>query len=164
MKRLSNLKYLAFYFLIGLFLSACGEQDTTTKAPPKTKEVLTLSDSNIKSFTHNFVKEYLNTLDDLINAYETAKKNDTGYKFVNYRNHTWTPNFKERKDYYEALLRKNNAFVKKAGIKPLFEKFSSMLYIGIYLKRGIIDDDQETLEKALNLIVNDRKIVKSFSK
>ncbi len=162
MKQLSSLKYLAFYVLISLFLSACGGEGD--KAPPKVKEVLTLNKSNIKSFTQDFVEEYVSTLDDLVNAYETAKKNDTGYKFVNYRNQIWTPNFKDRKDYYEGILKKNNSFIKKVSIKPLFEKFSGMIYIGIYLKRGIIDNDQEMLEKALSLIENDRRIVKSFSK
>ena len=161
MKQLSSLKYLAFFLLIGLFLAACGEQD---KAPPKAKEVLTLSDENVSNFTKSFAKEYFQTLDNLITSFEAAKKNDKEYDFVNYRNQTWTPNFKERKDHYEAILKKNNTFIKKAGIKPLFEKFSGMLYVGVYLKNGLLDDDKEKLKKAFSIIEKDKKVVKSLSK
>lgn len=164
MKHLSSLKYLAFFLLISLFLTACGEQDKASEATSKVKEVLTLSNKNVSSFTKSFAKEYFQTLDNLVASFEAAKKNGKEYDFVNYRNRTWTPNFKERKDYYEAILKKNNTFVKEVGIKPLFEKFSGMLYIGIYLKNGLLDGDKEKLEKAFSTIEKDKKVVKSLTK
>ncbi len=164
MKQLSNLKQFAFYLLISLFLTACGEQDKTASEPVKTKEVLTLNGKNISSFTKSFSKEYFSTLDNLVNSFETARDSGKEYEFVKYRNQTWTPNFKERKDYYEAILKKNNAFIKKVGIKPLFEKFSGMLYVGVYLKNGLLDGDKEKLEKAFSIIEKDKKVVKALSK
>lgn len=162
MKQLLKLNQLAFYLLISLFLTACGEQEKVVAEP--VKEVLTLSNKNIKGFTKDFAKEYFSTLNSLVTSFKAAKKNDNKYDFINYRNRVWTPNYKERKDYYEAILEKNNTFIKNAGITPLFEEFSGIIYIGIYLKNGLMDDDNEKLKKASSLMKEGTKVVKNLSK
>ena len=161
MKLVSNLNYVLLCLCMSLFITACGGD----KAPEETTpEMIVLNDDNITVFTLRFAKEYIHTLNKLISGFHEAKKSNSSYNFVLYRNKTWTPEYIERKHYYEAILKNNSAYIATSPVKPLFDKFSSLIFIGINLKNGLLDQDQDKLQKTMITIEEDKAVVKAIIK
>lgn len=161
MNKRVGLTFIAFFLFISLFLSACGEAEKEAIAIKK--EITELSDKNKNSFVKRFTKEYSVTLNDLIASFDKARKSGKHYDFIRYRNHTWTPAYKKRKDHYQTVLEKNQAYILDNELSSLFKKFDSMIYIGIYLKNGLLNDDLKKIDKAFATAKKDHRVVKEYT-
>ena len=151
-------KIVALCFLT--CLSAC---DSSEKAPNETKfkEAITLNDSNLNAFTVEFATHYLTTLKGLTNAYQKAKKSGDPFSFVQYRNYEWTPNYVEKKRYYQAVQEKNKAFLSNTQTQKLFAPFERLIFVGIELKKGLSNNDKTLIKRAYTTIKKDHHIVKT---
>jgi len=137
---------------------------SSEKAVEKAKPIIDLNDANVKQFTQSLSKDYIKVQKDLLDSFYSHKKAGDSYGFTQYRNLKWTPAYIEKKDYYQAVLDKNRAYITTAGIKPLFLRFENLIYIGINLKNGLLNDDQALLKTTLAEASADKKIVESFAK
>jgi len=137
---------------------------SSEKAVEKAKPIIELNDTNVKKFTQSLTIDYVNTQKALIDAFYSHKKSGDSFGFTQFRNHKWTPNFVEKKDSYQAVLDKNRDYISKVGIKPLFLRFENLIYIGINLKNGLLNNDQDLMKATLAEAAADKKIVESFAK
>lgn len=162
--QLVSTKYLLNIFLIvtmGLFLTACDKSGQETE---KAKPILTLSDANVKQFKIDFYKDYVKTQKELLDAFHRHQKAGDSFGFTEFRNVVWTPAFIEKKDSYQAILDKNRTYIDASSIKPMFLRFENLIYIGINLKNGLLDGDQELLSTTLAEAVADKKTVKAIAR
>jgi len=153
-----------------LFLSLClsltlvscdnGSEKTVEKAKP----IPVLNDANVKQFTQALSKDYVETQTALLDAFYSHKKSGDSHGFTQYRNYTWTPVFIEKKDYYQAVLDKNRSYVTRKALKPAFIRFENLIYIGLSLKNGLLNDDQEMMQAALAEAKADKKLVQFVAK
>mgnify|MGYP007022657695 CR=1 FL=1 len=156
--------------LLTIFLSLCLSMSLVScdKSPEKTvekaKPILVLNDSNIKQFTQALHKDYVDTQKALLDSFYSHKKADDAHGFTEFRNYNWTPAFIVKKDYYQAVLDKNRSYVTRKAIKPAFLRFENLIYIGLNLKNGLLENDQEMIEKALAEAKADKKLVEFVAK
>jgi len=146
---------------ISLLLTACDKsgQDTEKAVKP----ILALSDANAKQFKVAFYKDYVKTQKALLEAFHRHQKAGDSFGFTQFRNTVWTPAFIEKKNTYQAILDKNRTYIDTASIKPMFLRFENLIYIGINLKNGLLDDDQELLKTTLAEASADKRIVKAIA-
>jgi len=147
-----------------LSLSLFGCDTADNKEVSVTKEITTLTDKNIKTFTKTLLKDYVEARSELLAQFKTFKKANDKYGFAKYRNHTWTPKYIEKKEYYNAVLDENRAYIDKAGVKPLFLRFENLLYIGVNLKNSLLNDDDELLQTTYAEIKEDHATISKFKK
>ena len=145
---------------ISFALTSCSKEDATEK----TKPAIVLNDANIKQFTQTLAKDYTNTQKTLLDAFYSHQKENDALGFTKFRNYTWTPVFIEKKIYYQAVLNKNRDYITKKSIKPLFLRFENLIYIGINLKKGLLNEDQDLIKSTLAEAAVDKKIVSSLAK
>lgn len=55
----------------------------------------------------------------------------------------------KKKEFYDELLADNKTFLSSHPASELFVLFDSLIYIGIDLKNGLLDNDPERANKAL---------------
>lgn len=150
-------------FIMSIFLIACDKGSDDLKGT--TMVVPTLTDTNIKGFTINMAKDYNALLNSLVVAFNKAQKNeDDVYKFVDYRNVTWTPKYIKKKDYYQKVLAHNASYLSKSPSKPLFGVFENLIYIGVHLKNALLDKDDEKLKEQIAQMKKDKAIVNRIIK
>jgi len=147
---------------LSLSLISCdkGSEKPTEEAKP----IIELNDGNVQQFTQSLAKDYAQIQKALLDAFYSHKKSGDSYGFTKFRNHSWTPNFVEKKDYYQAVLNKNRDYISTAGIKPLFLRFENLIYIGINLKNGLLNNDQDLMKETLAEAAADKKIIESLAK
>lgn len=153
---------ILFWLCLSLSLVSCDKGPE--KTAEETKSIIVLDDATVKQFTQSLSKDYIKTQQELLVAFNSYKKAGDIYGFTKFRNNKWTPAYIEKKDYYQAVLDKNRAYISTAGIKPLFLRFENLIYIGINLKNGLLNEDQELLKTTLAEAAADKKIVESFAK
>ena len=151
-------KIVTLCFLV--CLSGC---DSSEKSPKETKfkEAITLNDDNLNAFTIEFANHYLTTLKGLTDAYQKAKKSGDSFSFIQYRNYEWTPDYVEKKHYYQAVQEKNEAFLSNTPTQKLFAPFERLIFVGIELKKGLSTNDKTLIKKAYTTIKKDHHIVKT---
>jgi len=145
---------------MSLFLAACDKSSQDTE---KAKPIPTLSDANIKQFKVNFYNDYAKTQKALLDKFYSHQKAGDSYGFTQFRNVVWTPKFIEKKDAYQAILDKNRKYIDTTSIKPMFLRYENLIYIGINLKNGLLDGDQELLKTTLAEAAADKKIIKAIA-
>jgi hypothetical protein len=118
-----------------------------------------LNDQNIKDFTIKMAMDYNDLLDSLLAEFNVANKARDEYRFVNFRNHTWTPNYIKQKDYYQNVLANNSIYLSKSPTRILFDKFEYLIYIGIELKNVLLDEDDVKLQEQLTAITKNKATV-----
>lgn len=164
--QLSSIKHLLNILLIvtaSLFLTACGKSDQETNTD-KAGSIPTLNDANIKQFTSDFSIDYIETQKSLLASFHSHQKANDSFGFTQFRNLVWTPAYIEKKNYYQATLDKNRSYIATTSIKPLFLRFENLIYIGINLKNGLLDEDQELITETLAEAKADKKLVVKIAK
>lgn len=141
-------------------LSACDSSEKTSNET-KSKQAVTLNDDNINTFTITFANQYLTTLKGLTDAYQKADKSGDSFSFIQYRNYEWTPNYIERKHYYQAVQEKNKLFLNNTPTQELFAPFERLIFVGIELKKGLSNNDKTLIKKAYDTIKQDRHTVET---
>jgi len=159
--RFKPLLILSLSLCISFSLVSC---DGSDKPAVEAKPIIELDDANLKQFKLALAKDYIKTQKSLLKSFYSHKKSGDTYGFTQYRNFTWTPAFIEKKDYYQATLDKNRAYIDKKSIKPLFLHFENLIYIGLNLKNGLLNDDQELLKTTIAEAAANKKQVISLAK
>jgi hypothetical protein len=149
---------------MSFLLVACNKSSDESEFTEVIVEVPTLNDQNIKDFTIKMAKDYNELLDSLLLEFNVAKKAGDEYRFVNFRNHTWTPNYIEQKNYYQNVLAHNSSYLAKLPTRILFDKFEYLIYIGIELKNVLLDEDDVKLQEQLAAITKNKATVDGLIK
>lgn len=155
---------LSAFFAVALILSitAC-DNDTELGFTTTTKETVpTLTDQNINAFTQKFATDYFSNLDGLLINFHAAYGSDDEYQFINYRNQKWTPAYIKEKHYYATVFEQNKAYLDKSVITPMFNCFENLIYIGLDLKKGLLNKDPELIEQTIVEANADKKLVNSI--
>lgn len=154
--------------LVSLFaLASCQQQDSSKQAEldsVKPLAIIQLNDHNIEEFSLIFAEHYQLMLDELLHGFNQAKEEDDSHIFVSYRNFHWTPNYIEKKEYYQAVLEQNRTYVTQSPVRPLFDHFERLIYIGLDLKHGLNDNNEALLRKTFFIIENDKKDIEAILK
>jgi len=161
----TRFKHLLTPFLwlcISLALVSCDKApDGADKAA---EPIITLSNENVKEFSRTLAKDYVKRQKELLDSFYSHKKSGEAYGFTQYRNYTWTPEFIEKKKYYQAVLDNNRSFISEKSIKPLFLRFENLIYIGLNLKNGLLNGDEELMKSTLAEAAADRSTIISIAK
>lgn len=157
-------KQLLLLLTMSIFLIACDKASEESIVVEVETPVPTLTDNNIKDFTIKMAEDYNAKLDSLVVAFTQAQNNGEVYQFVNFRNHQWTPLYIKQKDYYQKVLRENSTYLSKSPSRALFDKYENLIYIGIGLKNGLLNQDDVELQTQLAEIEKDKTLVNSFLK
>ena len=160
--RINHIFTLFLSLCLSLTLVSC--DNASEKTVEKAKPIPVLNDANIKQFTQALSKDYVETQKDLLDAFYDHKKAGDAHGFTEFRNYDWTPAFIVKKDYYQAVLDKNRSYVTRKAIKPAFIRFENLIYIGLSLKNGLLNDDQEMMQAALAEAEADKKLVEFVAK
>jgi hypothetical protein len=136
---------LLYALSICLLLSSCGDNSATSSA----SDTVTLNQSNIKQYAHQIAEDYSSQLNNLLSGYNKARQSGESFDFIQYRNSVWTPAYIKKKEFYDELLADNKPFLSSHPASDLFVLFDSLIYIGIDLKNGLLDNDPERANKAL---------------
>jgi len=150
---------LIFSLLIMMLFTACDQSSpnkTTTLAIP------TLDNGTVKTFAIKFQEDYDKQLNSLLTQFDRAYKNNDSYSFTDFRNNKWTPAYIKHKNFYAEVYNQNKDFLKTSQITPLFQRFESLIYIGINLKNGLLDSDKTLIEQTLTEAKADQKLVHSI--
>ncbi|MDB2705248.1 hypothetical protein N9Y67_01765 [Pseudomonadota bacterium] len=152
---------LLLLLLITLIMSACNEP---TGEPAIKAEAIILDNGNISSFKQALLQDYITARNDLLNHFKVFKKENNADGFTQYRNIEWTPNYIEKKHYYQVVLKNNKAYIDKVSLKPLFLKLDNLLIIGVNLKHALRDSDDELLKSTYAQIKADHAVIRKFKK
>jgi len=157
-----SLRYALLGIFISLFLVACDNDVELKSSVPDF--ILVLNDDNMHEFTVRFAHDYLNTLENLVNASTHYRLADDGDGLTTYRNQQWTPLYIEKKYYYQAVLQKNKPNIYRASIDPLFDKFDRLINISVNLKHAVLDRDDDRWQQTLAMIKRDKQVVTALIK
>jgi hypothetical protein len=152
-------------FILSIAVTGCDNQTEnaeTAEAAPL--EIIVLDDSNVDVFRETFIQDYIELRNELLTQFKVFKKANDPYKFAQYRNYQWTPRYIEKKNYYQAVLNKNRAYIDKKALKPMMLRFENLLYIGVNLKNALLDDNTELLKSTYAEIKADKAIIDDYKK
>jgi adenine-specific DNA methylase len=144
MSKLCSVLLILFTSII--CLTAC---DSSQKSEAQSTPTLKLNANNIDSFTERMAKHYLSTQQALVDAYSAAKKAHDPQSFIDYRNQQWTEQYIVEKDRYAAIYQSNKALITDHSSATLFLLYEDLIYIGLDLKNGLIENDDERQNNAL---------------
>ncbi|MDF1588586.1 MAG: hypothetical protein P1P93_05445 [Gammaproteobacteria bacterium] len=150
---------LVLSLLIALLFIGCNDNQPSETGH---SSILTLDKSNIKTFASRCQKDYDSIHAGLIEHFNIAYKNNDGYGFADFRNNKWTPAYIEKKNFYADVYAHNEAFLKSSPIAPLFDRFDNLIYIGINLKNGLLNNDKELIDQTLAEAKVDQQLVHSI--
>ena len=150
---------LVLSLMFALTISACDKPE-----PAPEMKIIVLNNGNIHSFQQSFLQDYVKNRNALLSQFKAFKKAKDSYGFTQYRNYKWTPVYIEKKNYYQAVFKKNEAYINKASLKPLFLKFNNLLYIGVNLKNALLDNNDELLKSTYAEIKADHAVISQFKK
>jgi hypothetical protein len=137
--------HILFISLLMLVLAGCSSSENEQE---KSAVNINLTNKNIVSFSQRISDDYFTNINALFQAYQKAALSDKPHEFVNYRNGTWTDNYISKKNYYSKVYETNEKFIISSPIKPLFEEFENLIYIGLDLKNGLLNADQARISNA----------------
>jgi hypothetical protein len=127
-------------------LTGCDSSQDSQEQPTA---IIKLNANNIGSFTERMANNYLRTQKSLVDAYSAAKKAHDPQSFIDYRNHQWTEQYIVEKDRYAAIYQSNKALINDHSSATLFLLYEDLIYIGLDLKNGLMDNDDNREERAL---------------
>ncbi len=133
-------------------MSGC-QKETESSAPVEPAPVI--DQSNAKSFLKKLAADYLTLANSLQAKADFYKKNNDIHGFLTYRNREWTPNYTARKLFYEKTLQQNKSYLSQQKLEKPFDVFSSLIYIGLDIKHGLQNSDQQKLESTYKQLAND---------
>jgi hypothetical protein len=148
--------------LLTLFLLGCDSTNTPAPHSPKQNKATELSSKNINEYANEMVNSYISIQEQLLKHYQQAKESNNTYDFIQYRNHTWTPEYMSMKIRYSRDFEHNKAFLEKQPTAPLFAIYENLIYIGLDLKNGLLENDEARQEKALEEAKKDKQQVISI--
>lgn len=151
--------HCSLLLMLCLWLSACDQLDLTPKPSSLTNtsnDLIQLNSNNIDTFTIEFAQTYLSTLNELLVAFKKYNNPDSSYQFVQFRNNQWTPQYIKNKNHYQAVLQHNASFLEQSTSRPLFDHFEGLIYIGLDLKKGLLDGRPALIKQALKKAKRDR--------
>lgn len=151
--------------LLCFSISACDNANTpeTSAEQPTQQQVITLSTDNINAYAQQLASDYLSRQASLLAAFHEAKSKDDAYSFVQFRNYQWTEDYIARKQQYVAVLEHNQAILDAHPAKNLFMAYQNLIYIGLELKNGLLDDDEAMQTKALADAEHDKQLVQGIA-
>lgn len=150
---------LVLSLIFALTISACDKPE-----PKPELKIIVLNNGNIHSFQQTFLRDYVKNRNELLSQFKAFKKADDAYGFTQYRNYKWTPNYIEKKNYYQAVFKKNEAYISETPLKPLFLSFNNLLYIGVNLKNSLLDNNDALLKSTYAEIRADHAVISQFKK
>lgn len=165
---LSQFNHLKILLLVlsPLVLISCQQQDTTEEQQQTNDKptIIEINDQNVEEFSIIFAEHYQLMLDELLHGFNEARNEDDSHVFVSYRNFHWTPKYIEKKEYYQLVLKKNQAYIARSPVKRLFDHFEQLIYIGLDLKHGLADNDETLLRKTFVIIDHDKQDIAAILK
>ncbi len=163
-KNVSLLLRVSIFMLFTFFLIACDDTNSPTPQTPKQNKVTKLNSKNIDAYANEMANNYINIQDQLVQHYQQAKQTKNTFGFIQYRNHTWTPEYISLKTRYNRDFEYNKAFLEKQKSAPLFTIYENLIYIGLDLKNGMLEDDIERQQSALEAAKKDKQQVIDIQK
>ena len=148
--------------LFTLFLIGCDNADSPAPHSPKQNKATELSSKNINEYANEMANNYINIQQKLLKHYQQAKQSNNTYDFIQYRNHKWTPEYISLKTRYSRDFEHNKAFLEKQVSAPLFTLYENLIYIGLDLKNGLLEDDQARQQTALEEAEQDKQLAISI--
>lgn len=139
--------FKSFIWIGLLILTACNNNSSTNTVESST--IPELNQANVAAFSSRLKQDYDTSLESLLQQFDVAQNNNDSYSFVDYRNNKWTPVYINKKDFYAAVSEKNKDYLTSSPIAPMFDYFEHLIYIGLDLKNGLLDNDQHMIEQAL---------------
>ncbi|MBE0439028.1 MAG: hypothetical protein IBX57_04525 [Gammaproteobacteria bacterium] len=159
-RQCSNFRFLIWIGL-SLVLTACdgGSTSSDTTEPATIPEI---NAATVGRFLSDFKQDYDDSLNTLLQQFESAQKIDDAYSFVDFRNNKWTPAYINNKNFYAAVFEHNENYLKSSPIAPLFDSFDSLIYTGINLKNGLLNNDKGLIDQTLAEAKADQELVHSI--
>jgi hypothetical protein len=145
-----------------LFLTSCDDSSAPTLQTPKQHKLAELGNSNINAYTNEMVNNYIKIQNELIQHYQQAKQKNKPYEFIQYRNQTWTPEYISLKNKYSRDYEHNASFLKDQPSAPLFTVYENLIYIGLDLKNGLLENDEARQQSAMEAAQKDRELALSI--
>lgn len=147
--------------LVLSLLTACSDSNQQDKVTAST--AIELDDSNINTFTVKTAKKYQTLASKLFKAFEQAQKANDEHSFIDYRNNVWTPKYIEYKQYLQKTQQSNKAYLAdKTTTNRLFDAYENLIYIGLDLKNGLLNKDDEQIANAYKAYKKDQKNIKAI--
>nr|WP_320167235.1 hypothetical protein [uncultured Methylophaga sp.] len=153
---------MSLLMLFTLLLMGCDDTNAPSPQTPKQHQLTELSQKNINAYTNEMVSNYIKIQDQLIQHYQQAKQNNNIFEFIQYRNHTWTPEYISLKNKYSRDFKHNEPFLNGQPSAPLFTIYENLIYIGLDLKNGLLEDDEVRQQSALEAAKEDRELAISI--
>jgi hypothetical protein len=150
---------LFFAFILSIFLIGCDKaEDPVSKEDPRLK-IVKLTKNNINAYSRQIARNYLDKQKSLLEAYQTAKKNDDVHSFVRFRNQEWSEDYVALRQAYTKVFKLNKEFLKTQPSAPLFGLYENLMYIGLDLKNGLLENDEARQKKAIEAAKQERQMV-----
>lgn len=160
-KSLHIILRLLFWITLSLTIASC-KNGNNNPSKDDSQTIPTLNKTTIGRFSLQFEKDYDDALNNLIKQFKIDQKNDDVYNFIDYRNIKWTPAYINKKTFYTAVFNKNKGYLEKSPIAPLFNQYEYLIYIGINLKHGLLDNDKTLIEQTLAEAKSNQELVHSI--
>jgi len=157
----SRFSLLLLSLLFSFFLSAC---DNFGDKAAEDVEILTLTDENIQLFSQTLVQDYSAIHSTLLTQFDRFRSANDSFGFAQYRNYNWTPMYIEKKDYYWAVFKKNRSYIESSNLTSFFLGFENLIYLGINLKNGLLDEDQSLIDDTLEEAKHDQQTLTALLK
>lgn len=156
----SNFRFLIWIGL-SLVLTAC-DRGSTNSDTTERATIPEINAATVGRFSSDFKQDYDDSLNTLLQQFESAQKKDDAYSFVDFRNNKWTPVYINKKNFYSAVFEQNENYLKSSAIAPLFDRFDNLIYIGINLKNGLLNNDNGLIGQTLAEAKADQELAHSI--
>lgn len=150
---------ISISMLFMLLLMGCDNANSPAPHSPKQNKATELSSKNINEYANEMANSYISIQEQLLKHYQQAKQSNNTYDFIQYRNHKWTPEYMSMKTRYSRDFEHNKAFLEKQPSAPLFAIYENLIYIGLDLKNGLLEDDEARQKTALEEAEKDKQQV-----
>lgn len=158
-KLIHPLLKISISMLFTLLLMGCDNANSPTPHSPKQNKTTELSSKNINEYANEMANSYISIQEQLLKHYQQAKQSNNTYDFIQYRNHKWTPEYMSMKTRYSRDFEHNKAFLEKQPSAPLFAIYENLIYIGLDLKNGLLEEDETRQKTALEEAEKDKQQV-----
>ncbi|SFK03428.1 hypothetical protein [Methylophaga sulfidovorans] len=158
-KLMHPLLKISISMLFMLLLMGCDNANSPAPNSPKQHKATELSSKNINEYANEMANSYISIQEQLLKHYQQAKQSNNTYDFIQYRNHKWTPEYMSMKTRYSRDFEHNKAFLEKQPSAPLFAIYENLIYIGLDLKNGLLEDDEARQKTALEEAEKDKQQV-----
>ncbi|HEC72939.1 MAG TPA: hypothetical protein ENI26_01050 [Methylophaga aminisulfidivorans] len=130
----------------------------------KSSDIIELNNANVKAFSEQISQHYLELQAALLDSFYAAREADNSYEFIQFRNRYWTDEYIKLKNKYTAAFNKNKAFLADHPSAQLYAIFENLIYIGLDLKNGFLDANEEQMQSAIDAAERDKQKVLQIMK